>query len=60
MALWVMALGEAPPLRAVDLFLHTAIPLPGGEIVACVRLPGAASPRRRSLLRRGGDPSAGR
>ncbi len=37
MALWVLALGDAPPLRAVDLFLLTAIPLSGGEIVACVR-----------------------
>ena len=37
MALWVLALGDAPPLRPVDLLLLTAIPLSGGEIVACAR-----------------------
>lgn len=37
MALWVLALGEAPPLRPVDLMLLAAIPLSGGEIQASVR-----------------------
>lgn len=37
MALWVLALGTAPPLRPVDLMLLAAVPLSGGEIMASVR-----------------------
>jgi SpoVK/Ycf46/Vps4 family AAA+-type ATPase len=37
MALWMVALDTHPPLSGVDLMLLAAIPISGGEIVACVR-----------------------
>jgi hypothetical protein len=37
MALWMVALDGYPPLSGVDLMLLAAIPISGGEIVACVR-----------------------
>jgi hypothetical protein len=37
MALWMVALDQHPPLSAVDLMLLAAIPISGGEIVACLR-----------------------